>query len=106
LRAVEDRDARNRELQIQVAAARAGVPINSALVSRSLKDCAAEQRWASAPQIEDGVLYLLSYEAIEASTALDGIARSSVCERLPWGVACSSKWGEATKGAAPFSSIH
>ncbi len=88
--------ARNRELQIQLAAASAGVPINSALVSRTLKDCRGEERWARAPRLEDGVLYVLSYDALKTSPALDQIASSNACERLRWWLVCSAKWD--TKG--------
>jgi hypothetical protein len=84
--------ARNRELQLQLAAASAGVPINSARVSRTLKDCRGEERWAAAPRLEDGVLYVLSYDALKTSPALDQIGNSTACERLQWWLVCSAKW--------------
>jgi hypothetical protein len=95
LRASGDSAARNRELQIQLAAANTGVPINSALVSRTLKDCPAEERWASPPQLEDGVLYVLSYDAVKTSPPLQQIAHSHACERLQWWMVCSSSWASA-----------
>ena len=42
-------DDSNRELQVQLAAARAGVPTNSVYMSRALKDCQTEAVWESTP---------------------------------------------------------
>ena len=92
LRAWGDTAATNREIQTQLAAARAGVVTNSVRVSRPLKDCASEAKWSESPGLEDGVLYLIAYEAIKATPALQGIADSSACERLEWWVACSTRW--------------
>jgi hypothetical protein len=82
----------NRELQVQLAAARAGVPTNSVYTSRLLKDCPAEFTWLANPQLEDGVLYLLASDAVQAYPALASLARSNACVTLEWGVACSRKW--------------
>jgi hypothetical protein len=82
----------NRELQVQLVTARAGIPTNSVYTSRLLKDCPAELAWAANPQLEDGVFYLFAREAVAASPALTAIARSNACVTLEWGVACSRKW--------------
>jgi hypothetical protein len=83
----------NRELQVQLAAARSGVPTNSVYTSRVLKDCPAEAAWLANPQLEDGVLYLLAPHAVQANPALAALARSNACVTLEWGVVCSRKWG-------------
>jgi uncharacterized protein DUF6311 len=82
----------NRELQVQLAAARAGVPTNSVYTSRLLKDCPAEYGWLANPQLEDGVLYLFALDAVQAHPALASLARSNACVTLEWGVACSRTW--------------
>ena len=82
----------NRELQVQFAAARAGVPTNSVYTSRILKDCSAEAMWLEHPVLEDGVLYLLSFDAVRASPALSLLVQSRSCVALDWVVVCSDKW--------------
>ena len=56
--------------------------------------------WASNPQLEDGVLYLLGPEAVNASPALTSLARSNACITLDWGVVCSRKWLRMATDAA------
>jgi hypothetical protein len=82
----------NRELQVQLLAARANKPTNSVYTSRLLKDCPAEARWSDAPDLQSGVLYLLSLDAVVSSPSLGALARSTQCQALPWGVACSRSW--------------
>ena len=90
-RAWGNREA-NRELQVQLAAARLGVPTNSVYTSRVLKNCSTERAWESNPQIEDGTLYLLGLEAVEESATLTSLARSNACLTLEWAVVCSRSW--------------
>jgi hypothetical protein len=90
-RAWGNREA-NRELQVQLAAARLGVPTNSVYTSRTLKNCSPELSWASNPRLEDGTLYLLGLEAVEKSAALTSLARSNGCVTLEWAIVCSRKW--------------
>ena len=82
----------NRELQVQLAAARAGVPTNSVYTSRMLKDCPAEFQWGQRPELAEGVLYLLGPEAVAGTPALSALARSNACVTLDWAVACSLQW--------------
>jgi hypothetical protein len=82
----------NRELQVQLAAARAGIPTNSVYTSRLLKNCSAELAWQAHPQLDDNVLYVLGSEAVQASSTLSNLARSNACVTLEWGVVCSLKW--------------
>jgi len=84
----------NRELQIQLAASRAGVPINSVLTSRLLKDCAAEAAWAREPTFESGTLYLIARTAVRDSPPLRALVHSHPCVALPWAIACSTRIGE------------
>jgi hypothetical protein len=88
----------NRELQVQLAAARAGVPTNSVYTSRMLKHCPTEFAWVQNPQLEDGVLYLLSPETVAASPTLLALARSNGCLTLDWGIVCSRKWALMAEG--------
>ena len=80
----------NRELQLQLAAARLGRPTNSVYMSRALKDCAAEGVWLANPQLDDGTLYVLGPSTVQASPLLSALAQSSACLRLDWAVVCSS----------------
>jgi len=82
----------NRELQVQLAAAQAGVPTNSVYTSRLLKNCPIEFTWANDPQLEDGVLYVLGPEAVAASPTLTRLAHTNACVTLDWSVVCSRKW--------------
>lgn len=91
-RRVWDTPEANRELQVQLVAARAGIPSNSVYTSRALKDCTVEKAWASSPRLKDGVLYLVGTEAVQESHALDALARSSACVTLEWAVVCSKQW--------------
>jgi len=90
-RAWGNREA-NRELQVQLAAARLGVPTNSVYTSRVLKNCSTERAWESNPQIEDGTLYVLGLEAVEESPTLTSLARSNACVTLEWAIVCSRSW--------------
>jgi hypothetical protein len=98
----------NRELQVQLAAARAGIPTNSVYTSRMLKHCPTEFTWVRDPQapphLEDGVLYLLSPETVAASPALIALARTNACVTLEWGIFCSRMWeliAASTPASAP-----
>lgn len=82
----------NRELQVQLAAARAGVPTNSVYMSRALKNCATEAAWELNPQLEDGVLYVLGPATVRASATLLPLAQSNACVSLDWAIVCSAKW--------------
>ncbi len=93
----------NRELQVQLATARAGLPTNSVYTSRMLKHCPTEFEWVQNPQLEDGVLYLLSPETVAASPTLTTLARSNACVTLDWTVACSRMWALIAEAAAAQS---
>ena len=91
----------NRELQVQLAAARAGVPTNSVYTSRMLKHCPTEFQWVQNPQLEDGVLYLLSPETVASAPTLIALARSNACLTLDWGIVCSRKWALMAAAQTP-----
>jgi hypothetical protein len=91
----------NRELQIQLAASRANVPINSVLTSRLLKNCAGEAEWARRPTFESGTLYLIARTAVRDSPPLRGLVRERPCVALPWAIACSARFPEERAGPAP-----
>jgi Family of unknown function (DUF6311) len=82
----------NQELQLQLAAARAGTPTNSVYTSRVLKNCAREAEWLDRLRLEPGVLYVLAPHAVQASPALAGLAASNACVTLDWAVVCSQRW--------------
>jgi hypothetical protein len=92
----------NRELQVQLAAARAGVPTNSVYTSRALKDCGAEAEWRSNPRLVAGALYVFELEAVRGDSPLSRLAQSSACVTLEWAVVCSLQW-ERTAAGAPSS---
>jgi hypothetical protein len=66
--------------------------------SRALKNCDVERAWESAPELEDGILYLLGPDAARGSSALGALARSGACVTLEWAVACSRRWSRAAGG--------
>jgi hypothetical protein len=80
----------NRELQLQLLAARAGVPTNSVYMSRMLKHCDRESQWADAPRFEDGVLYFLSWKTTLETPAIARLVASGPCTGLSWGIVCSN----------------
>ena len=91
----------NRELQVQLAAARMGIPTNSVYTSRILKDCDAEKEWATGVRLEEGVLYVIAREAIRGSSELGALAQSPACLTLEWAVVCSRHWVAARGRRAP-----
>jgi hypothetical protein len=82
----------NSELQMQLAAARLAVPINSVYSSRTFKKCDGEVDWASNPHMENGTLYLLGLASVAQSAPLANLARSNACVTLDWAVVCSLSW--------------
>ena len=82
----------NRELQVELLAARANVPTNSVYTSRMLKDCGTEAAWAGAPALQHGVLYLVSLDAVQERPELSALARTDACTPLEWVLACSLDW--------------
>jgi Family of unknown function (DUF6311) len=79
----------NRELQIQLATAQEGLPTNSVITSRLLKDCAAEARWADRAEMQAGVLYLVSKSAVTRTPRVAALAASRACVDAGWGLVCS-----------------
>jgi hypothetical protein len=88
---VHERDdpSMTRQVQMQVLAARVGIPNNSVYMSRALKDCAKEGEWAEHPTLEPGVLYIFLTETPDFSPAVSGLIQGSSCRDLGWGTACS-----------------
>ena len=92
----------NRELQLQVLAARAGVPMNSIYMSRMLKDCAREKEWADAPRLEDGVLYVLSWKTTLETPSIATAVAAGPCIGLSWAILCSTTFTSPPQpGPAP-----
>lgn len=81
----------NRELQVQLLAARLNKPNNSVYTSRRVKNCAHELAWATAPTIEPGTLYLINHGQIRQSPALQQAVAAAFCHDLSWALACSTK---------------
>jgi hypothetical protein len=84
-------EASFREMQIQLLAARMGVPSNSVYTSRQLKDCAAEAAWADTAELRGGVLYVLNKSQVDRSGALAALAGSAACIDAGWGLVCSRR---------------
>jgi hypothetical protein len=94
----------NRELQVQLAAARLNMPTNSVYTSRVFKDCGREAAWGQAPTLDEGVLYLLGREAVSTSAPLTSLVASSECVDVGWAFACSRKWAkDGSSGRSSFS---
>jgi hypothetical protein len=91
----------NRELQVELLAARLNIPSNSVYMSRVLKDCAAESSWADHPRLEEDVLYLLAPGAVLLSPSLSAMAASPACRSLSWAVVCSGHWTTAGRNDQP-----
>jgi hypothetical protein len=83
-------DQDNRELHLQLLAARLNRPSNSIYTSRPLKDCALELEWATKPVLEDGVLYLVSRPPALAVPALLQLYASGRCMDGGYAVVCST----------------
>jgi len=81
----------NRELQIQLLAARLNKPINGVYTSRQVKDCPREQAWETAPRLEPGTLYLIGPHWIDASPPLQRALATASCRDLSWARACSTQ---------------
>jgi hypothetical protein len=96
-------EANREELQVQLLAARLNLPTNSIYSGRSFKDCAHEAKWAEQPTFEDGVLYLLGPEAVDASPALAAATASDLCMNLTWAIACSNRWPQPSADAGASS---
>ena len=79
----------NRELRIQLIAARLGRPSNSVYTSRQLKNCGAELQWAQNPSIKSGVLYLVNHAPERMTPALWALVRSSMCLDVGYAYVCS-----------------
>jgi hypothetical protein len=82
----------NRELQLQLLAARLALPNNSVYMSRPLKNCRAERHWAAEPVLERDTLYLLGRESSRDSRQLALLVASPACVSTEWGYACSTRW--------------
>lgn len=94
----------NRELQLQLSAARVGIPTNSVYTSRVLKDCEKEAEWLTHVQLEPGVFYVLSPVAVRESQTLATLAASDSCVTLDWAVVCSTRWvNSLSKPADPIT---
>jgi len=82
-------EQKDRDYQLQVLAARVGRPNNSIAMSRELKDCAREARWAREPSLEPGVLYIVSKGVTARAPRVAALTRSGRCVDLTWGFVCS-----------------
>lgn len=91
----------NRELQVQLLAARLGVGTNSVYTSRVLKNCDVELKWGEFPRLKPGVLYVLSPEAPALAPAVARLAASEQCIPLAWAIVCSRSFPAAQ--AAPMA---
>ncbi len=85
---------RVRETQLQLLAARLGLPNNSIYMARPLKDCGREAADASRLRLEPGTLYVLSIEAPMKVRHLAILAASPACRRTAWSIVCSASWGD------------
>lgn len=81
----------NRELRVQLIAARLGKPSNSIYTSRMLKDCLTEMRFAYAPVLEPGTLYMVSHSPERLTPALAQLFASGKCLDAGYTYLCSNQ---------------
>jgi hypothetical protein len=79
----------NRELQVQLIAARLGRPSNSIYTSRPLKDCGVERRFASEPVLEAGTLYMITHAPERLTPGLARLVASTACLDAGYTYVCS-----------------
>jgi hypothetical protein len=83
-------DQDNRELHLQLLAARLNRPLNSIFTARPLKNCTVEVEWAHKPVLEDGVLYLVSRAPALAVPELLQLYTAGRCVDGGYAVVCST----------------
>lgn len=81
----------NRELRVQLIAARLGRPSNSIYTSRQLKDCLSESRFMNVPVLEPGTLYMISHAPERMTPALSRLVASGACLDAGYAYVCSSQ---------------
>jgi Family of unknown function (DUF6311) len=79
----------NRELQVDLIAARLGLRNNSAYMSRPNKNCGIEDWWAQNPTLNLNILYIVNKWAAGTRPALVELGRSASCIDVGWGMVCS-----------------
>jgi hypothetical protein len=79
----------NRELRVQLLAARLGRPSNSIYTSRPLKDCLTESRFSNLPALEPGTLYMVTHEPERLTPALSQLVTSGACLDAGYAFICS-----------------
>ena len=81
----------NRELRIQLMAARLGRPSNSVYTSRQLKDCGAEFRFGDHPELVPGTLYMITKAPERMTPQLAALVGSPSCLDAGYGFICSAQ---------------
>lgn len=79
----------NRDLRVQLIAARLGKPSNSIYTSRMLKDCLTEMRFAYVPVLEPGTLYMVTHAPERTTPALAQLFASGKCLDAGYMYVCS-----------------
>ena len=83
-----------RETQIQLLAARHGLPTNSIFMARPFKDCGHEAAEAWHLLMDNETLYVFSRDAVAHVPRLNALAMTPACRAVAWGVVCSVDWGK------------
>jgi hypothetical protein len=91
----------NRELRVQLLAARLGRPSNSIYTSRQLKDCLTESRFMNVPVLEPGTLYMISHAPERMTPALSQLVASGACLDAGYTYVCSTQPLEIESAARP-----
>jgi hypothetical protein len=88
-----------RETQLQLLAARLGLPNNSVYMARPLKDCGRERQEAETLVLSPGTLYIFDNAVVSKIPRLAALVATPACRSVRWGVVCSASWSDP--GAAP-----
>lgn len=97
-------DGIKRETQLQILAARLGLPNNSVYMGRPLKDCRRERQEVEALVLSPGTLYIFDAAVVSKIRRLEALAATPACRTVRWGVVCSASWNDPGAGpAAPGS---
>jgi hypothetical protein len=83
-----------RETQIQLLAARRGMPTNSMYMARRVKDCEREAGDARALRMDDGTFYVFSLDAVAQVPRLRELAATPACESVDWAIVCTTSWSQ------------
>jgi len=97
-RAALGESGHSRDKQLEVVTADAGIPTNSVVMARALKDCGREREEASQLVPSAGVLYIISKDFDPAISRVQAFTQSPACRDFGWAYVCSTSFTVQTPG--------